>query len=63
MATEGRNDRDDGRARGWHLFKWRWVTEPPEALAPTVYGILFILFFLIAISEGLGEFPSDSETP
>ena len=50
MATEGKNDRDDGPARGWDLFKLRWVTEPPEALAATVYGILFIIFVLIAIS-------------
>ncbi len=50
MASEGKNSRDDDPARGWDLFKWRWVTEPPEALTAAVYGILFIIFVLIAIS-------------
>jgi hypothetical protein len=53
MASEGKNGRDDGPALGWDLFKWRWVTEPPEGLTAAVYGILFILFFLIAISGAL----------
>jgi hypothetical protein len=50
MPSEGKNGRDDGPAQGWDLFTWRWVTEPPEGLTAAVYGILFILLFLIAVS-------------
>ncbi len=50
MASQGKNGRDDGPAQGWDLFKWRWVTEPPVGLTAAVYGILSVLFFLIAIS-------------
>jgi hypothetical protein len=50
MASEGKNGGDDGSARGWDLFKWKWVVEPPEGLAAAVYGILFLIFLLIAIS-------------
>jgi uncharacterized protein YjbI with pentapeptide repeats len=50
MAREGKNRRNDGPAQGWDLFKWRWVTEPPVGLTAAVYGILFIIFFFIAVS-------------
>jgi hypothetical protein len=50
MASEGKNGGDDGSARGWDLFKWKWVAEPPEGLAAAVYGILFLIFLLIATS-------------
>jgi uncharacterized protein YjbI with pentapeptide repeats len=50
MASGGKNGREEGAAHGWDLFKWKWLAEPPEGLTAAVYGILFILFFLIAIS-------------
>jgi hypothetical protein len=49
MATKG-NGSDDGPAQGWNIFKWKWVAEPPVALAAALYGVLFIIFLLIAIS-------------
>jgi ribosomal protein L22 len=50
MASDGEKGGDDGFARGWDLFKWNWIAEPPEELVAAVYGILFILFLSIAIS-------------
>jgi hypothetical protein len=50
MANEGKKDRSDGPARGWDLFKWKWIAEPPETLSSAVYGVLFIIFVLIAIT-------------
>ena len=32
------------------IFKGKWVAEPPVALAAALYGVLFIIFLLIAIS-------------
>jgi hypothetical protein len=50
MASNGKNSGDDGPAHGWDLFKWKWVAEPPVALAAALYGVLFIIFLSIAIS-------------
>jgi hypothetical protein len=50
MASNGKNSGDDGPALGWDLFKLKWVAEPPVALAAALYGVLFIIFLLIAIS-------------
>ena len=48
VTTEGRSG-DDGPAGGWGL-EWKWIAEPPKGFTAAVYGILFIIFFLIASS-------------
>ena len=53
MPKKGKNSVDDGPARGWDLFNWKWVAEPPVGLTAAVYGILFMLFFVIATSGAL----------
>jgi hypothetical protein len=41
---------DDGPARGWDLFKWKWLTKPPEWFTAGVYGILIVGFCFIFAS-------------
>jgi uncharacterized protein YjbI with pentapeptide repeats len=50
MATQGKNDGDDSSAHGWDLFKWNRIANPPEALTAAVYGILFLIFLIVAVS-------------
>jgi hypothetical protein len=50
MGNDGKNNGNGGPALGWDLFEWKWVAEPPVALAAALYGVLFIFFLLIAIS-------------
>jgi hypothetical protein len=50
MGSDGKNNGDGGPALGWDLFRLKWVAEPPVALAAALYGVLFIIFLLIAIS-------------
>jgi uncharacterized protein YjbI with pentapeptide repeats len=50
MASDGKNNEDGGPALGWDLFRLKWVAEPPVGLAASLYGVLFIIFLLIASS-------------
>lgn len=45
---------DEGPARGWNLFKWKWLTQPREDVAAAVYGIFFIALLLILTSGLIG---------
>ena len=47
---------DEDPAKGWDLFKWKRLAEPPEWFAIAVYGLLFVVFFLIAASGMIALF-------
>ena len=53
---ERKDTSDDSQARGWDLFKWKWIAEPPEGVVAVFYGILFIVFSLIAFSGAIALF-------
>ena len=50
MANDGKDRGDDGPARGWDLFKWKWIAEPPLGLTASICGVLFLIFLFIALS-------------
>jgi hypothetical protein len=50
MASEEKNSWDDGPARGWDLFNWKRIAEPPELVSAGVYGLLLVIFLLVAAS-------------
>jgi len=47
---------DEGPAKGWDLFKWKWLAEPREGVVAALYGTLFIILCLLLLSGGIGVF-------
>ena len=42
-GDEGKTSGDEGPAKGWDLWKRRWIAEPPETLEHPVFWFTHIL--------------------
>ena len=51
-GDEGKTSGDEGPAKGWDLWKRRWIAEPPETLAAAV-EVLVGIIFLVLLASGV----------
>ena len=51
-GDEGKTSGDEGPAKGWDLWKRRWIAEPPETLAAAV-EVLVGIIFLVVLASGV----------